>query len=122
MKPFLPRVTINAFNCSSNIPNGTWPEERLIDGAVGAIEDPSNFTNVEDGSESALDFDSAIPLIYPQGTVLFQEDDQWYESHGGYNGFWNSMSPKLAQKVLVNATHNMSLSLTARFLQLSLTP
>ncbi|KAL6889192.1 peptidase S8/S53 domain-containing protein [Trichoderma evansii] len=72
------------------IPNGTWPEERLIDGAVGAIEDPSNFTNVEDGAESALDFNSAIPLIYPQGTVLFQEDDQWYESHGGYNGFWNT--------------------------------
>lgn len=76
----------------SYIPNGTWPEERLIDGAVGAIEDPSNFTNVEDGAESALDFNSAIPLIYPQGIVLFQEDDQWYESHGGYNGFWNSTS------------------------------
>jgi tripeptidyl-peptidase-1 len=73
------------------IPNGSYPEERLIDGAVGAIEDPSNFTNVKDGAESALDFDSAIPLIYPQGTVLFQEDDQFYESHGGFRGFWNSM-------------------------------
>ncbi|KAH8122416.1 subtilisin-like protein [Trichoderma asperelloides] len=72
------------------IPNGTWPEERLIDGAVGAIEDPSNLTDVEDGAESALDFNSAIPLIYPQGTVLFQEDDQWYKSHGGYSGFWNT--------------------------------
>ncbi|KAI1745231.1 peptidase S8/S53 domain-containing protein [Xylaria scruposa] len=73
-----------------HIPNGTYPEERLIDGAVGAIEDPSNFTNVEDGAESALDFDSAIPLIFPQGTVLFQQDDQYYESTDNLPGFWNT--------------------------------
>ncbi|KAI0809624.1 peptidase S8/S53 domain-containing protein [Xylaria sp. FL0064] len=73
-----------------HIPNGTYPEERLIDGAVGAIEDPSNFTNVEDGAESALDFDSAIPLIFPQGTVLFQQDDQYYESKDNLPGFWNT--------------------------------
>ncbi|KAI1124400.1 peptidase S8/S53 domain-containing protein [Nemania abortiva] len=73
-----------------HIPNGTYPEERLIDGAVGAIEDPSNFTNVEDGAESALDFDAAIPLIFPQGTVLFQQDDQYYESTDNLPGFWNT--------------------------------
>lgn len=75
-----------------HIPNGTYPEERLIDGAVGAIEDPSNFTNVEDGAESALDFNAAIPLIFPQGTVLFQQDDQYYESTDNLPGFWNSES------------------------------
>jgi len=37
-----------------------------------------------------LDFDSSWPLIYPQGIVLFQEDDEYYESTGNFNGFWNS--------------------------------
>lgn len=41
--------------------------------------------------EAALDFDSAWPLIYPQGTVLFQEDDEYYESTGDFQGFLNSM-------------------------------
>ena len=40
--------------------------------------------------EAPLDFDSSWPLIYPQGVVLFQEDDEYYESTGDFNGFWNS--------------------------------
>ncbi|KAH8880604.1 alkaline serine protease [Thozetella sp. PMI_491] len=72
-----------------HIPNGTYPEERLVDGAVGAVEDPSVIP-VGVGLESSLDFDSAWPLIYPQGTVLFQEDDEYYESSGDFTGFWNT--------------------------------
>ncbi|CAG8978104.1 hypothetical protein HYALB_00000777 [Hymenoscyphus albidus] len=71
-----------------HIPNGTYPEERLIDGAIGATEDTTEFVPIE--LEAALDFDSAWPLIYPQGVVLFQEDDEYYESTGNFNGFWNT--------------------------------
>jgi len=40
--------------------------------------------------EAPLDFDSTQPLIYPQKLVLFQEDDEYYESTGGTDGFWNT--------------------------------
>ena len=44
------------------------------------------------GEESALDFQAAMPLIYPQSTILFQTDDEYYETAGldTYEGFWNS--------------------------------
>jgi hypothetical protein len=79
------------YNCKlifSNIPNGTYPEERLVDGAIGAIEDTTEFVPIN--LEAPLDFDSTQPLIYPQELVLFQEDDEYYESTGNFNGFWNS--------------------------------
>jgi tripeptidyl-peptidase-1 len=73
----------------SHIPNGTYPQERLIDGAIGATEDTTEFVPID--LEAGLDFDSAWPLIYPQGLVLFQEDDEYYESHSNtYSGFWNT--------------------------------
>ncbi|KAJ3559780.1 hypothetical protein NPX13_g9488 [Xylaria arbuscula] len=72
-----------------NVPTGTYPEERLIDGAIGSIETPSPFAP-EVGLESSLDFDSAWPLIWPQGTVLYQTDDEYYESNYTFNGFWNN--------------------------------
>ncbi|KAK3937828.1 putative Tripeptidyl-peptidase sed1 [Diplogelasinospora grovesii] len=74
-----------------DVPKGTYPEERLIDGAVGAVEDnnPSGIP-IPVGLESSLDFDSAWPLIWPQKTVLFQEDDEYYESTGNFNGFFNT--------------------------------
>ncbi|PBP18115.1 alkaline serine protease [Diplocarpon rosae] len=71
-----------------HIPNGTYPEERLIDGAIDATEETAEFVPIH--LESGLDFDSASPLIYPQGLVLFQEDDEYYESTGSFNGFWNT--------------------------------
>ena len=41
--------------------------------------------------EAPLDFDSSWPLIYPQKIVLYQQDDEFYESHPAlYNGFYNS--------------------------------
>ncbi|KAK3319647.1 alkaline serine protease [Cercophora scortea] len=72
------------------IPNGTYPIEKLIDGAVGAAQ-----TNDEVGAESDLDFQAAWPLIWPQKTVLFQTDDQYYEINQTtlttpYLGFWNT--------------------------------
>ncbi|KAI0018743.1 subtilisin-like protein [Xylariomycetidae sp. FL0641] len=73
-----------------NVPKGTYPEERLVDGAVGAVEEGTHSKYpVELGLESSLDFDSAWPLIWPQKTVLYQVDDQYYE-YNGTNGFWNT--------------------------------
>lgn len=76
------------------IPNGTYPEERLVDGAVGSIEE-AGIDEEDAGVESDLDFMSAWPLIWPQGTVLFQSDDQYYEINQSslttpYLGFYNT--------------------------------
>ena len=71
-----------------DIPQGTYPEERLIDRAIGAIEDTTQLVPID--LEAPLDFDSAGPLIYPQELVLFQEDDEYYESTGNFSGFWNT--------------------------------
>ncbi|KAI1325767.1 subtilisin-like protein [Xylariaceae sp. FL0255] len=73
-----------------HVPTGTYPDERLIDGAIGAVETPSPIYPLQVGLESSLDFDSAWPLIYPQGTVLFQTDDEYYEYTGNFSGFWNT--------------------------------
>ncbi|KAK7741986.1 hypothetical protein SLS53_004569 [Cytospora paraplurivora] len=78
------------------IPNGTYPTEKLIDGAVGSAED-AGLDEEDVGVESDLDFQSAWPLIWPQRTVLFQTDDQFYEvnqeqssSDTPYLGFYNT--------------------------------
>lgn len=76
----------------SEIPNGTYPKEDLIDGAIGAAQ-----TAAEVGAESDLDFQSSWPLIWPQKEILFQTDDQYYEinqttENTPYLGFWNSKS------------------------------
>ncbi|CAK7265071.1 hypothetical protein SEPCBS57363_001395 [Sporothrix epigloea] len=72
-----------------NIPNGTYPISRLIDGATADTE-------VENaGAESDLDFQAAMPLIYPQKTVLYQVDDPRIEINetmngSPYRGFFNT--------------------------------
>lgn len=76
------------------IPKGTYPTEKLIDGAVGSSEE-AGLAEADAGVESDLDFMSAWPLIWPQGTVLFQTDDQYYEVNQSsastpYLGFYNT--------------------------------
>ncbi|KUI54358.1 Tripeptidyl-peptidase sed1 [Cytospora mali] len=76
------------------IPNGTYPTEKLIDGAVGSIEE-AGIDEEDAGVESDLDFMSAWPIIWPQRTVLFQTDDQFYEVNQSsattpYLGFYNT--------------------------------
>ncbi|KAH8883712.1 subtilisin-like protein [Thozetella sp. PMI_491] len=75
-----------------NIPAGTYPENRLIDGAIGSYEElvatvGDNFGGI--GGESTLDFQAAMPLIWPQKPVLFQTDDELYEIEGT-NGWMNT--------------------------------
>ncbi|ERT03130.1 hypothetical protein HMPREF1624_01435 [Sporothrix schenckii ATCC 58251] len=57
------------------IPDGTKPELRAIDGATGpaATQDTA-------GAEANMDFEVAMPLVWPQKTVLFQVDDEYYEN------------------------------------------
>ncbi|KAI1879118.1 hypothetical protein JX265_003295 [Neoarthrinium moseri] len=77
------------------VPEGTYPEERLIDGAIGAVEDVPGYTQSDAGVESDLDFEAAWPLIWPQKTVIFQTDDEFYEinqtsADTPYLGFYNT--------------------------------
>lgn len=80
-------------NLYPRVPQGTYPEERLVDGAVGYAETPGDST-VEVGGESNLDFQAAWPIIWPQKTVLFQVDDQPVELAESnvlpYLGFYNT--------------------------------
>jgi tripeptidyl-peptidase-1 len=73
------------------VPQGTHPELRSINGAFG----PTNAT-LQAGEEADLDIQVAAPLIWPQKTVLFQTDDEWYEQNQlqpdtQYPGFFNSI-------------------------------
>jgi tripeptidyl-peptidase-1 len=73
----------------------THPTLRSINGAYGPTNDITRA-----GDEADLDFQVAIPLIWPQHSVLFQTDDEWYQqdqSRAGtrYPGFFNSKSPSL---------------------------
>jgi tripeptidyl-peptidase-1 len=75
------------------VPHGTHPKLRSINGAYG----PTNNTALA-GDEADLDFEVAIPLVWPQKTVLFQTDDEWYQrdqSRAGskYPGYFNSALP-----------------------------
>jgi len=68
----------------SNIPAGTSPKLDAIDGAVA----PVSVLNA--GPESDLDFQISYPLIYPQGTILYQTDDPVVEANYTYSGFFNN--------------------------------
>jgi tripeptidyl-peptidase-1 len=77
---------------SSWVAHGTHPELRSINGAYG----PTNNT-LKAGDEANMDFQVAIPLVWPQKTVLFQTDDEWYQkdqlrADSKYPGFFNSAS------------------------------
>jgi tripeptidyl-peptidase-1 len=69
---------------SRNIPQNTAPQLEAVDGAYA----PINVQNA--GAESDLDFQVTFPLIYPQGTILFQTDDPVYEANYNYAGFLNN--------------------------------
>lgn len=51
---------------AQNIPVGTGPKVDLIDGATAPNP------QLTAGGESDLDFELAIPLLYPQGTELYE--------------------------------------------------
>lgn len=68
---------------ATNIPKGTGPKIDLIDWN-GQKPDPNGAVG-----EAALDFDMAIPLIYPQGTELYQTKTQFDgNTHVGIFNQW----------------------------------
>lgn len=78
---------------NSWVPRGTHPKLKSINGAYGPTNDTSKA-----GEEADLDFQVAIPLIWPQRTILFQADDEWYQKdqlrpESKYPGFFNSQYP-----------------------------
>ena len=76
----------------SDIPQGTYPTEKNIDGATGAGP-----TLDQLGTEAALDIQASWPLIWPQKVVMFQTDDEYIERsqthlNSPFLGFYNSTS------------------------------
>ncbi|KXX79833.1 Tripeptidyl-peptidase sed1 [Madurella mycetomatis] len=72
------------------VPQGTHPKLRSINGAYGPTDDI-----LSAGEEADLDFEVAIPLIWPQKSVLFQTDDEWYQRDQRrpstrYTGYFNT--------------------------------
>ncbi|KAH8900403.1 putative Tripeptidyl-peptidase sed1 [Thozetella sp. PMI_491] len=72
-------------NVYPDIPEGTYPIEKNIDGAMGAALQ-SQYV----GIEANLDLEAAWPLIWPQKVVNFQTDDQYYETGYNFAGFFNT--------------------------------
>lgn len=68
----------------SDIPSGTHPQLRAIDGAKA----PTSVLNA--GPESDLDFQISYPIIWPQNSVLYQTDDMHYENNYVFKGFLNN--------------------------------
>lgn len=86
----------------STIPQGTQPQNRLIDGAVGPANPSASPVVPIGGGETDLDVEMAWPIIWPQQAVVYQVDDQWYEFEEGSvhapsppRGSFNSMSHPL---------------------------
>lgn len=66
------------------IPNGTHPDVKSVDGGVAPGPQGAGF-------ESFLDLQIAYPLLHPQGIVLYQVEDEVY-SHGDFDhkGLFNN--------------------------------
>ncbi|SPQ24197.1 5c144f50-d437-4163-8e69-cc08c50b03a7 [Thermothielavioides terrestris] len=90
------------------VPQGTHPELRSINGAFG----PTNAT-LQAGEEADLDIQVAAPLIWPQKTVLFQTDDEWYEQNQlqpdtQYPGFFNTFFDALDESYCTLSAFNFT--------------
>ncbi|KAF9699903.1 hypothetical protein EKO04_002091 [Ascochyta lentis] len=93
-----------------NIPSGTYPETRLINGAVGAVEDgfvPGNHT-----VESNLDLMSTWPIIWPQNPVIFQTDDIYSETNSEYRGFLNTFFNAIDGSYCKSSSYNQTKNCT----------
>ncbi|KAE8444410.1 hypothetical protein EG329_000610 [Mollisiaceae sp. DMI_Dod_QoI] len=80
-------------NFTRSIPAGTQPVPAFIDGAQAPLP------LWDAGGESDLDFELAIPIIYPQTTTLYQTDDSYYafgllfssQVQGSFNTFLDAL-------------------------------
>lgn len=75
---FYSQEDLNSYftNFTSYIKNGTGPRLDSVDGGQAPVP------VADAGGESDLDFELAIPIIYPQTTTLYQVDDLYYAEGG----------------------------------------
>ncbi|KAI1851872.1 hypothetical protein JX266_002725 [Neoarthrinium moseri] len=80
------QVDLNLFYAkyAPHISKGWGPELNSIDGG----EAPVPFTQA--GGESSMDFQLAIPIIYPQKAVVYQTDDGYYSTLENKMGIFNT--------------------------------
>ncbi|KAK4234765.1 peptidase S8/S53 domain-containing protein [Achaetomium macrosporum] len=92
------------------VPQGTHPKLKSINGALG----PTNNRSLA-GDEADLDFEVAIPLIWPQKSILFQTDDEWYQKNqlqpdtkypGFFNTFYDALDASYCTLAAFNHTGN----------------
>ncbi|KAK8077055.1 Tripeptidyl-peptidase sed1 [Apiospora saccharicola] len=95
---------------TDNVPNGTHPELRSINGGLGVTTDLRLA-----GSEANLDFQMAYGLIWPQQTVLYSVDDEYYQDNqagtdspykGFFNNLWNAIDGSYCSSTAFNETGN----------------
>lgn len=82
-----------------DIPSTVGPKIDLID--FGST--PPDSANAV--GEAALDFDMAYPIIYPQGTELFQSKDN-FNPYNGTVGFFNQFLDAIDGAYCVTKSHN----------------
>ncbi|KAK0805019.1 hypothetical protein LTR75_007450 [Friedmanniomyces endolithicus] len=86
---FYDQFDLNSFftNFTKYIPNGTHPVLDSIDGGMAPVTNLS-----QAGGEANLDFELAIPIIYPQTATLYQSDDLYYAlgGNGTTGGIFNT--------------------------------
>lgn len=92
------------YYAAPEIPKGTYPELRAINGASGAS--PSQDTA---GGEGNVDLMVAMPLVWPQKTVLFDTDDDYYQNamatgSSQVGGTFNSKFPSPTMYSLASLT------------------
>lgn len=75
---------------ASYVPKGTGPIIQGIDGGAEALKINAQSEYSYAGPEANLDFSAAIPLIYPQKTVLYQVDS-YEEEAEDYDGFFTNL-------------------------------
>ncbi|KAI0471592.1 peptidase S8/S53 domain-containing protein [Xylariaceae sp. FL0804] len=86
------QADLNSFytKYASYIPQGWGPTVDGIDGGTAPV------ATSQAGGESNLDFELAIPIVYPQTTVDYQTDDAYYAAGGGnatgiFNTFFDAL-------------------------------
>ncbi|KAJ6437187.1 protease S8 tripeptidyl peptidase I [Purpureocillium lavendulum] len=69
-----------------HVPAGTVPLVYNIDNSTGISTDPYHA-----GGECMLDFEMAVPIVHPQGTVLFASPDSGSNKAGIFNPFLDAI-------------------------------
>lgn len=89
---YFAQADLNSFytKYASYIPTGWAPKVNGIDGGSAPV------AVAKAGGESNLDFELAIPIIYPQTTIDYQTDDAYYAAGGGgatgiFNTFFDAL-------------------------------